>query len=518
MKAAAPSRAPTTPPPPPPARHWLARRAAAAALAALAAAPLPLAAAPGGDGTSTLLPPAPPVELPALRAYAPPRPATTTLPNGLRVFSLADSSSPTLRGVLLMRGGQRAAPASALGVATLAARTQREGGSAAHPGPALDAALDALAADIETGASLEATAVSFECLAEDGAAVLGLVGELVASPALPPDALALAQSQIVDALRHRDDDPAAVPGREGARRVYGRGSVFARSPTVDQVAAVTVADARAYLQTWQRPDASILVLVGGVDAARAAALAAGALGSWAPAPGQPAAPPAIPTTPLAPEADWRGRSFLYDRPGAPQATVVLMSPGVSLADPDAPALDLLAATLNGFGGRLFDGLRSKDGLAYSVSAGWDTGRVDHVGLFAAGGATAKPAAFLVGLRQALADAVARPPAGPELEAARGRALRALVFRDAAPDAVAARAAAYELLGVPADYLMTYRTALENVTEANVAAAAARWLAPGRALAVVAADARAVRGELAAAGLQFEPLVVDPVEKAKQQPA
>lgn len=41
------------------------------------------------------------------------------------------------------------------------------------------------------------------------------------------------------------------------------------------------------------------------------------------------------------------------------------------------------------------------GLAYSVSGGWSTTPADHVGLFTAGGETAKPAEFLVALQKVL---------------------------------------------------------------------------------------------------------------------
>ena len=41
------------------------------------------------------------------------------------------------------------------------------------------------------------------------------------------------------------------------------------------------------------------------------------------------------------------------------------------------------------------------GLAYSVSGGWSTTPADHVGLFTAGGETAKPAEFLAALQKVL---------------------------------------------------------------------------------------------------------------------
>ena len=109
-------------------------------------------------------------------------------------------------------------------------------------------------------------------------------------------------------------------------------------------------------------------------AAKAAfAAAEKALGSWRVSEASPrtlrrSRPPRWPT-----KSTWKGKTFLIDRPGLPQASVVLALPGVRLDDEDAPALDLLGGSLNSFGGRLFDGLRTERGLAYTVAARFDTG-------------------------------------------------------------------------------------------------------------------------------------------------
>ena len=52
-------------------------------------------------------------------------------------------------------------------------------------------------------------------------------------------------------------------------------------------------------------------------------------------------------------------------------------------------------------GNVTQGLTMLQGLAYSVSGGWNTTPADHVGLFVAGGDTAKPAEFLTALRRVL---------------------------------------------------------------------------------------------------------------------
>lgn len=86
----------------------------------------------------------------------------------------------------------------------------------------------------------------------------------------------------------------------------------------------------------------------------------------------------------------------------------------------APALSpapLLAGGA-GFGGRLFNQIRSREGLAYSVSGGWTATPIDHPGLFIATAETAQPAALLAALRGALDEAVAAPPPAQEMQRAK----------------------------------------------------------------------------------------------------
>jgi zinc protease len=66
---------------------------------------------------------------------------------------------------------------------------------------------------------------------------------------------------------------------------------------------------------------------------------------------------------------------------------------VSLLHPDAAPLSALNSVLNSFGGALFDTLRTREGLCYSVSGGWEL-PYDHDGAFLAAGETSQPALFL----------------------------------------------------------------------------------------------------------------------------
>jgi len=200
--------------------------------------------------------------------------------------------------------------------------------------------------------------------------------------------------------------------------------------------------------------------------------------------------------------------LLIDRPGLTQASVAAGEPGVSLRDPDAAPLDVLSSVLNSFGGRLFNQIRSREGLAYQVSGGWNTGPVDHVGLFTAGAETAAPAQLLSALQKSLQEARTTEPTAEEVEVAREETLNSFVFNFASTASQLQRRLVYDLVGLPPDYLFRYREGIEAVTPADVLAAAQRHLHPPDLTTVVIADAKVFKPELEALGRPVQMLTLD----------
>ncbi len=98
----------------------------------------------------------------------------------------------------------------------------------------------------------------------------------------------------------------------------------------------------------------------------------------------PATTPKI-VTPSATQKNLQG-VFVVNQPQLTQSSVLLGHLGGRLDSPDYPALTVLNEILSGFGGRLFNEVRSRQGLAYSVYGIWNS-RYDYPGLFIAGGQT-----------------------------------------------------------------------------------------------------------------------------------
>jgi hypothetical protein len=82
-----------------------------------------------------------------------------------------------------------------------------------------------------------------------GAQMQNALPHMKDSAAVPPATLQLlcgsfgqhllSPTQVLNALSHMNDNAAAVPGRELAKQIYGRDSVFARNPTPAQVGSAS---------------------------------------------------------------------------------------------------------------------------------------------------------------------------------------------------------------------------------------------------------------------------------------
>eukprot|EP00951_Prasinocladus_malaysianus_P028782 scaffold263660_cov53-Prasinocladus_malaysianus.AAC.1 len=97
-----------------------------------------------------------------------------------------------------------------------------------------------------------------------------------------------------------------------------------------------------------------------------------------------------------------GRTYFVNKPGESEAAVLVAEPGIYLMDEDAPALDVTNDILNGFGGRLFDKIRSERGLTYAVQGGWETPPA-YPGLFTVNGSTERPAEFISAVQDVLEE-------------------------------------------------------------------------------------------------------------------
>ena len=124
--------------------------------------------------------------------------------------------------------------------------------------------------------------------------------------------------------------------------------------------------------------------------------------------------------------------------------------------------------MNGFGGRLFNEIRSRQGLAYSVYGVWSP-RFDYPGMFISGGQTRSDATvqFVNAVKKEIKRIQNRPITAQELAFAKESTLNSFVFNFQDPAQTLSRLMRYEYYGYPKDFLFTYQKQVENTTVQDV---------------------------------------------------
>ena len=140
-------------------------------------------------------------------------------------------------------------------------------------------------------------------------------------------------------------------------------------------------------------------------------------------------------------------------------------------------------------------------LAYAVGGGFDL-PYDHPGEFRVEVLT-KSATTVEATTNALEEIAglnSRPFTEEELKRAKDDILNSFLFRYDTKDKILAERERLEFYGYPADYLETYRAALEKVTLDDVTAAAKKYIHPGKLAVLVVGNGPEIKPGLDALDL------------------
>lgn len=398
--------------------------------------------------------------------------------NNLKIILLEDHEVPMVRGFIAIKGGSRMTASSNPALATLSLSVQRAGGSQIHPGDEFNEMLENLSARIEAAPGSDASFVGFSCLNDDKDAVIKLVSELLTRPNVSEgteyaqNMLQVRQLQAINALDHKNDNAQVIPLREIQKLIYGENSVYVAEPTKEQIANTSLRDIGHWISTYEVPENTVVGIVGDFQTTEMELLLKKHFGGWS---ATHDSIQNVPNPDIPDQGSIEGNIYVIDQPNLKQNTVVLAKPGIALGDPDEIELGVFGEIINSFGGRLFDTIRSRQGLAYSVSAGLESTPIDHKGLFVATAETDKPVTLLKSLFETLETAANTIPSTEEFSRAQQESLNSFIFSIASLQDQLQRAVIYETFGISENRLYSYVDKVKATSPTKVQAAAARLL-------------------------------------------
>jgi zinc protease len=204
-------------------------------------------------------------------------------------------------------------------------------------------------------------------LAEHAGRTAELLRLVLDAPRFDPDSVRRERELLSDEVRQSTDDMFRYPFELAYRAAFGdAGYGLPVHGTVETLATFEAVDAERWLSATRRQARPVVVAVGDVDAEALTETLSQVFGDLPPQERALSGEPAV----MLHQPDHR----VVERDRA-QTALAMVFPGPDRRDPDRHAANVWAAVASGLGGRLFEALRDRRSLAYTVLlSGWQRGR------------------------------------------------------------------------------------------------------------------------------------------------
>src|SRR5579864_587643 len=410
------------------------------------------------------------IQIPPLAPFKPQQPKRIEFKNGMVIFLQEDHELPLIDGTARIRGGSVNESANKAGLVDIYGEVWRTGGTKTETGDQLDDFLEVRAAKVETGGGPDSTTVSFSCLKGDLDDVFKAFVDVLQNPEFRADKIDIAQKEMFDNISRRNDEVGEIAHRETVKLAYGLNNPYARIPEYATVAAVTRQDLIDWHGKYVHPNNIILGISGDFDAAAMETRLRAAFDSW---PKGPAAPRKneVKYSPAPPGY------YLVSKEDVNQSTIHMVGLGTTRDNPDYYAISVFNEAFGGgFSSRLFNDIRTKRGLAYSVGGGVGT-NFGQPGILqvAIGTKSQSTVEAIQAATEDISNLSKQPITDEEIQHAKDAILNAFVFRLDSPDKILGERMTYEYYGYPPDWLDKFQAEIKKVTAADVNRIAAKYL-------------------------------------------
>ena len=398
-------------------------------------------------------------------------------PGGVEAWLVSERSVPLISMSFAFRGGTSQDPDGREGLAQTTAALLDEGAGELDA-EAYQRRLEDSAARLSFNAMRDNFSGELRTLTRNRDEAFELLRLAVNEPRFDGDAVERIRAQLLARLRNRLMDPdelaarawsaAAFPGHP-----YGRPS----AGTLESLAAFGRTDLQDYKRrVFARANLKVAV-VGDIDAETLAPLLDKVFGAL------PAEPELRPVPDTAVHNVGKRRVTELE---VPQTVIQFGGPGLKRKDPDFMAAYIVNHILGGgaFTSRLYDEIREKRGLAYSVHT--SLAPLDHAGVFVGGTATqnARAAESLELIEREVRRMGEQGPSHEELTAAKSFLTGSYALRFDTSSKIASQLVQIQLDELGIDYIDRRNRLIEAVTLDDARRIAKRLFGDGKLLSVV----------------------------------
>lgn len=402
-------------------------------------------------------------------------------PGGITAWLVEDYTVPIVAIRFAFPGGSTQDPAGKEGLANLMSGLFDEGAGDLDS-DAFQLKLDDAGAEMRFSAGRDNFYGSMRVLADQRAEAFGLLKLAVTKPRFDQAPVDRIRSQIVAGIVAGARDPENAAQVAWSQAIYGDHPYARRNEgTEATLDTITAGDLRAqHARLFARSKLRIGV-VGAIDAATLAAELDRVFGDL------PAEPQLSPVAKAAPKLA-QEIGVPYD---LPQTSLRLAYPGIDRKDPQFFAAYLMNEVLGGgtFSSRLFEEVREKRGLAYSVGSSLINNEYSEGLVISTATRSDRAAETLEIIRREVARMAADGPTEAELEAAKKYVVGAYAINNLnSSSAIAATLVELQLDELGIDYIDRRAALINGVTLDQAHAAAKRLLSAEPAIMVVGPSA------------------------------
>jgi zinc protease len=426
----------------------------------------------------------------------------STLPSGMRVWTVHHTQLPLVAFMLLVRRGASSDPAGKEGLAAVTADMMDEG-SGNLSAIEIHEAMARLGAQFDTDIGSDATVASVTVLSRFVQRALGLLSDIVVRPSLREGDFARVRQLRLHRLTQLRDMPGALADRGFLRLLYGA-HPYGHSPIGSEasLATMTIDDVRAFHTRVVRPQTATLIAVGDCQHDAIVRMVAEAFGDWT-GEGDREVTAVEPLPHGAPIA-------VVPRPKAPQSELRVGQVAVSRNTPDYHALVVANTILGGqFVSRINLNLREHRGLTYGARTAFEFKRMP--GPFAMQ-VSVQTSGTAVAIEEGIGEVAGirgpRPATAEELSLGIAALTRGYARSFETAEQIGRGAMQLALYDLPDDYFEQFVPKIQAVTSDDVSRVMAKHVDPARFVTLVVGDLDAIGPDLAALG-RGEPVILSP---------
>jgi predicted Zn-dependent peptidase len=410
-----------------------------------------------------------------------------TLPNGLKVFVVENHKLPSVSFQIDIEVDP-ALQGSAAGYQDMIGELM-SAGTKLKSKDEFNRQLDAL------GGSLNASSggVYASCLTKRQNELMALLSEMILQPNFTQKELDKIKTQLLSNLANTKDDPNAMSDNLVRSLIYGKTHPYGEIVTEATVNKITLDMCKKYYNTYYKPNAAYMAVVGDITLEQAKTLVTKYLGAWKKG--------VVPVAKYVAPKNLNGnRVTLVNKSGAVQSVVNVTYPiNLKYGTPDVLKVKVANAVLGGgSNGRLFQNLRETHGWTYGSYSSVTADKYDNAGTFSAT-ADCQTESTDSSVGEILKEMVRMRNEAVEtklLEDIKTNMAGKFALSLEDPKTLARNAINIQKYKMPADYYKNYLKNLAAINAADVLEISKKYIKPDAAYITVAGDKNEVAAKLA----------------------